>query len=117
MSELQKDKRESIIMTEDNNYYTECIGNLVKRMRGNRRKTINIEESSGFDVKNDIIQFVNGSTATLVGGLSGAERGARSNYITLKDESGDVVVMDMRDNSYRVVWTKEELEEGLNGEL
>ena len=117
MSELQKDKREAIIVTEDNNYYTECIGNLVKRMRGSRRKTINIEESSGLDVKNDIIQFVNGSTAILVGGLSGAGRGVRSNYITLKDKNGDVIEMDMRDGNYRVLYTEEELDEGLNGEL
>lgn len=79
--------------------------------RGNRRKTINIEEDTGLDIKNGVIQFSNGSEITLVGGLSDTVRSARSNFITLKDENSDIIEMDMRDNSYRVVWTREELEE------
>ena len=85
----------------------------MKRERGQRRKTIGIEENSGLGREFDVIQLVNGSELRLVGGLSGAgsSRGIRSNFVTLKNESGDVIEMDMRDGSHRVICTVEELEE------
>ena len=63
--------------------------------------------------KDKTIKFTNGSEITFIGGHSseGNSRGNMANLITLKDENGDVIEMDTRDNSYRVVWTKEELEE------
>lgn len=66
--------------------------------------------------KDKTIKFVNGSEITLVNG-AGNSSGIRSNSRIFKDENGNAVEMDMRDNSYRVIHTKEELEEDFNGEL
>lgn len=71
------------------------------------------DESILLGKKVGIIKLKNGSEVTFIGGYSseGNSRSTRSNFYTFKDENGDIVEMDMRDNSYRVVYTAEDLEE------
>lgn len=80
-------------------------------LRGKRRDAISIEEDAGLE--SGRIYLKGGGSITLLGGLSYSgvsKRGIRSNFCTIKDENGDIIEMDTRDGSCRVVYTAEELE-------
>ena len=78
--------------------------------KGNRRKTINIEEDTGIDVKDGVIQFMNGNTIIPLELDGRTIRGDRANFISLVNEDGDIIEMDIRDGSYRILYKAEESE-------
>lgn len=72
-------------------------------------KVIRGEKMSGVYTKG-VVVLSNGSVITPIKSTGDIVRGVGSNFITFKNEHGDVVEMDIRDGSYRVVWTREELD-------